>query len=268
MELCYAIKDWDKHFENSESRKVKSLTWVPVKNKHDGKGYRRVVAHPKSVQVFCAWNLIVQVASRTPRRGVLRDEDGPLTTSDLAFKTGFPESIFEVAFQVLTEPKIGWLVRSPSDDIPEAPEVSGDAGVEQNRTEGNRMEGHDRLTSLKMPSGKEGGCGGEGTAAADDTDLVCNAARDRLAADIVNNRSGWHYDNCKLAPGDLIAASLRTVLRDFIGMVTEAQVAEAWREAAKRTHQAVVDGMAIKTSRGAYAVGIFKEELRRQRGTP
>lgn len=162
--IFYAIKDWDKHFENSESRKVKSLTWVPVKNKHDGKGYRRVAAHPKSIQVFCAWNLIIQVASKMPVRGVLRDEDGPLTTSDLAFKTGFPEHIFEAAFELLTDQKIGWLERLELSQAEEkaraSPEISGDAGrfsqnirVEQNGMEGNRREQKGRelppLKSLK-----------------------------------------------------------------------------------------------------------------------
>lgn len=137
---CYAIKDWEKHFENSESRKIKSLTWVPVKNKHDGKGYRRVVAHPKSIQVLCAWYLIVQVASKMPVRGVLRDDDGPLTTSDLAFKTGLPEHIFEEAFKVLSADNIGWLLRLKPDGVPEAPETSGDVGIEQKGTEGKGTE--------------------------------------------------------------------------------------------------------------------------------
>jgi hypothetical protein len=138
---CYAVKDWDKHFENSESRKIKSLTWVPVKNKHDGKGYRRVCQHPRSVQVFCAWSLIVQVASKMPTRGLLRDDDGPLTTSDLSAKTGYPESIFDEAIKVLTDPKIGWLVvvkekeKAPAPG--ESPGTRGNGGIEGNGTEGN-----------------------------------------------------------------------------------------------------------------------------------
>jgi hypothetical protein len=139
--ICYAVKDWDKHFENSESRKIKSLTWLPVKNKHDGKGYRRVVAHPKSIQVFCAWNLMIQVASKMPVRGVLRDEDGPITTSDLSFKTGYPEHIFEEAFKVLSDNKVGWLVPVKCDKNPavlgNSPSVSVDVGIEGNGREQN-----------------------------------------------------------------------------------------------------------------------------------
>lgn len=141
MNFFYGVKDWEKHFENSESRKVKSLTWLPVKNKHDGKGYRRVVAHPRSVQVFCAWCLMIQVASKMPTRGLLLDEDGPITASDLAFMTGFPEAIFDMAFEVLADPKIGWLERRETGDIRTPPDASGDAGVEQKGTEGNRTEG-------------------------------------------------------------------------------------------------------------------------------
>lgn len=109
--IFYAVKDWDDHFENGESRRYKSLTWVPVKNKHDGKSYRRVSKLPNGVQVFCAWSLIIQVASKMPTRGMLRDEDGPITTADLADMTGFPESIFEMALKALSEPSIGWLIR-------------------------------------------------------------------------------------------------------------------------------------------------------------
>lgn len=133
----YRIRDWDKHFENSESRKYKSLKWVPVMNKHDGKGYRRVAAHPKSVQVFCAWSLIIQVASKMPTRGVLLDDDGPITASDLSSMTGFPESIFEAAFNVLVDSKIGWLNVEISEDLRKSPNVPGETTVEQNRTEQN-----------------------------------------------------------------------------------------------------------------------------------
>ena len=152
--ICYEVKDWGKHFENGESRRYRSLAWVPVKNKHDGKGYRRVVQHPKSVQVFCAWNLIVQVASKMPTRGLLLDEDGPLTTSDLSMKTGFPESIFEVAFEVLIDPKIGWIVihsRRPA-QMPADARQNPVNRTEQNRTELQEWEGS---PAPELPSEEE-----------------------------------------------------------------------------------------------------------------
>ncbi len=109
----YRIKDWALHFENSESRKVRGARWLPLPNKHDGKGFRRMVRHAEKERIFCAWILILQVASKCPVRGDLADENGPLTAIDLADSTGFGEEIFELAFQVLSDPKIGWMVEIP-----------------------------------------------------------------------------------------------------------------------------------------------------------
>ena len=78
MTTRYRVRDWDQHFENSRSRDYKKLDWVPLPNKHDGKGYRRLIALENGPALFAAWVLIVQVASKCPQRGVLADEDGPL----------------------------------------------------------------------------------------------------------------------------------------------------------------------------------------------
>jgi hypothetical protein len=158
----FQIKGWQENFENHESRKVKGVRWVALPNKHDGKGYRRVAQRPDGVQIFCAWTLILQVASKMPTRGVLADEDGPLDSSDLAAMTGFPSEIFDLAFQVLTEPKIGWLevvtakaVTAESCDAPPSPVpsrpaisrpvpvfpgVTGKSALELNGMEGNGRE--------------------------------------------------------------------------------------------------------------------------------
>jgi hypothetical protein len=85
------------------------MSWVPVPNKHDGKGYRRLIKHPEHVKLFCAWMLIVQVASKQANKGTLEDIDGAITAEDLADKTGYPQEIFELAFEALSDPKIDWL---------------------------------------------------------------------------------------------------------------------------------------------------------------
>jgi hypothetical protein len=121
-----------------------------------------------------------------------------------------------------------------------------------------------KLKSNSLPGGYRGGLTnghtpGEPGAALRGT--IDDLSRARLAQDIVNNRHGWYYDNCELHPQDLIAASLRTILKPCVGQLPEARIVAAWAETATRTHRAVVDGMEIKTSLGAYAVGIFKEQL-------
>lgn len=156
----YRIKDWAKNFENAETRKYKHVRWVPIPNKHDGKGYRRLAKHERAVEIFCGWNLLLQVASKCPVRGVLADDDGPLSPEDLADMTGFPEAIFAIALEALSAEKIGWIEEIPEDsallpavppeETPEPagasevlrkpPETSGAAPAELNRTELNRKE--------------------------------------------------------------------------------------------------------------------------------
>jgi hypothetical protein len=148
MQKAYKIRNWNKHFENNESRKIRNLSWVPVINKHDGRGYRRVAALPNSVQVFCAWNLIIQVASKMPTRGVLLDDDGALTAADLSAKTGFPESIFEAAFSALIKPEIKWLEEIETGLPGDSPGTSRNAGIEGN---GREQKGTEQKGEGKPP---------------------------------------------------------------------------------------------------------------------
>lgn len=147
----YQIKDWDKHFENHESRKLKRTAWVSLPNRHDGKSFRRIAAHSEGVEIFAAWTLILEVASKMPTRGILADEDGPLDSEDLASMTGFPATIFDSAFKLLTQEKIGWLTngkrrghlpKSPatSRNLPESPGVTGEIAAVWKGTEGNGTE--------------------------------------------------------------------------------------------------------------------------------
>ena len=125
--MTFRIRNWELHYEKAQSRPCKRPAWVAIPNKHDGKGFRRVAQHERAVEIFAAWILIVQVASKMPEHGLLVDEDGPLTAEDLADKTGFPASIFHAAFMVLVDPKIGWLERvSGREHVPER-EVAGSA---------------------------------------------------------------------------------------------------------------------------------------------
>lgn len=154
---CYRVTDWNKHYENAQSRKVRKCSWVAVPNSHDGSGYRRVAAHEHSIELFTAWILILEVASKCEPRGTLRKDGRPINSQDLADKTGFPSSIFELAFQELANDRIGWLTvvdlnskcisepESPvatstlldaSSVLPVHPAVAGQKGTERNGTEG------------------------------------------------------------------------------------------------------------------------------------
>lgn len=111
----YRVKDWDKHFEKAQTRKCGRMTWVAVPNKHDGKSYRRLMRHERKAEIYSAWHLILQVASKCEPRGVLIDGENPLDAEDLADATGMEVEAFELAFDVLIEDRIGWLEKIAPD---------------------------------------------------------------------------------------------------------------------------------------------------------
>lgn len=114
MTHVYRIRNWHEHFETYESRKrVKPLDWVPMKTKHDGRGFRRVTRHPHAVNALLGWYMILQVAAKMPIRGLLADLDGPLDAVDLSDKTNLPKRIFQSAFTSLIDDQIGWLEKLP-----------------------------------------------------------------------------------------------------------------------------------------------------------
>lgn len=106
----YRIRDWDKAgFEVSQNSRTRGpLKWVAIPTKHDGKGFRRLMRHKEGAAFFGCWCLIVQVAAKCPNRGVLSDDDGPLSSSDLHLKTGAPEELIERALKFL-HVEVGWL---------------------------------------------------------------------------------------------------------------------------------------------------------------
>jgi len=107
----YRVKDWDKHFEKAQSRgkRCATMCWVPIPNRHDGAGYAAVATHERASDLFSAWILIVEVASKMQPRGTLKKDGKALSARDLSLRTRFPAEIFELAFSVLTNHDIGWL---------------------------------------------------------------------------------------------------------------------------------------------------------------
>ena len=87
---------------------------VAIPTRHDGKRHRRLAKLERGAEVFAAWCLILGVAARCPKPGVLVDERGEsLTAEDLGDMTGFPAELFELAIEALLDERIGWLVRVP-----------------------------------------------------------------------------------------------------------------------------------------------------------
>ena len=105
---AYRIKDWKEHFEKADSRKCKNMQWVAVPNRFDGVGYSLVMAHERSSEIFTAWVLMLELASKQKIRGELVNGK-PLTPRSMAIMTRTKPEIFEVALKVLVDPEIGWI---------------------------------------------------------------------------------------------------------------------------------------------------------------
>ena len=137
---------------------MKDLAWVAIPNRHDGEGYSMIMAHPKAAEIFAAWILILQVASRCqPRGSLVRDNGRPHTPQSLALKTRAKTEWFITAFEILTSDEIAWMECiempentkdapdcQPPDSLLPAHCQAGDE--EQNRTEQNGMEQKERST--------------------------------------------------------------------------------------------------------------------------
>ncbi len=106
----YHVVNWATHHENSRSRQIRNITWVPVPNKHDGEGFLRIMEQPDGMIIYAAWHLILQVASKCHPRGTLvRDDGTPLTPVAIALKARASEADIVRAIEVLVSPEVNWL---------------------------------------------------------------------------------------------------------------------------------------------------------------
>ena len=106
--MSYQIIDWDKHYENNRSRQVERLHWVSVPNRHDGEGYSIIMADSRAAEIFAAWILMIQVASKChPRGSLVRDDGTPMSLRAISLKTRANLKWFEYAIPKLLE--VGWI---------------------------------------------------------------------------------------------------------------------------------------------------------------
>lgn len=105
----YAIRDWDRLYENSRSRNVSKLGWVPIPNRHDGETFTRIMEHEHGAEIFASFILLVQIASKSKSRGVLiRGNGQPHTITSLSAKCRAPVTWLSRALDYLTK-ETDWL---------------------------------------------------------------------------------------------------------------------------------------------------------------
>lgn len=161
--MTYRIRDWDKHYENNRTRDMKTMSWVPVPNKHDGEGFATIMHEPDGVQILGAWLLILQVASKShPRGTLLRDSRTPHTALSIAIKTRVHDkNIIQRALDFLSSPQVAWIEHYADNPAPScgnpAPSCAegrkeGTEGTEQNGR--NIIERESSANDLSTLSGQ------------------------------------------------------------------------------------------------------------------
>lgn len=103
------IVDYGETFETHKSRILRRLTHVLIPNSHDGEAYQELMQYPDAAELFAAWILTLQVASRRCRdRGLLVKDNGKAhDPRSLAARTHGRAAWFEKLIPVAL--KLGWL---------------------------------------------------------------------------------------------------------------------------------------------------------------
>lgn len=130
----YRVRRWGDHYETYESRRLKTMQWVAMPTKHDGKTFRRVMRLDSSGALYGVWCLMVQVAAKCPTRGTLADADGPLTALDIADKTDLSEETVQSAMNVFASDAIRWIEIVPPEESAGVPASTAGTPVLQDST--------------------------------------------------------------------------------------------------------------------------------------
>lgn len=106
----YRIVNWDADYENNRTRKMKSMQWVPVRNKHDGDGYIQLVSCPDGAAMLGAWLAILQVASKCATRGtLLRSSGQPHDAQSIAAICRLDAKVIAKALELCSSIDVGWI---------------------------------------------------------------------------------------------------------------------------------------------------------------
>lgn len=107
--MIWRVKDWEELYERGE-KKIRKMEYVLVPNKHDGYGFRCLMAEPDRMALLGSWLLLLQVASKANPRGYLVRATGePHTPESIAKMTGGRADVIRRALEVLSRDEILWI---------------------------------------------------------------------------------------------------------------------------------------------------------------
>lgn len=125
--ILYRIANWSENFENGETRKLKTMKWIPLPTKQDGDGYTELMDHRNGAAHFGVWTALLQLASKCIERGLLMRGTGmPHTVESIARIIRVREAVITEAIERFI--KIGWLevLQEAPGKTGSPPDASGD----------------------------------------------------------------------------------------------------------------------------------------------
>lgn len=100
--MAITIIDWEKHFENSQSKRWESLRWVPIPNKQ-GLGYKKIMQQKNGAEIFGCWIAIIECASRQKPRGIIT-----MSIDDLSLETMINSVTLSESIKYLSD-RLNWI---------------------------------------------------------------------------------------------------------------------------------------------------------------
>lgn len=152
----YRVRDWSRHYENSDSRKtpLKHFDWVKLPVKLEGRGYLKLALGKDGASHFGVWCALLQLAATCRPRGTLCHGDGePMTLHDIHLRLRFPMAVLETALTHLTA--IGWVETLPATpgDSRALPATPSDSVLDKTETETEKeIPSVDARSGRKRPS--------------------------------------------------------------------------------------------------------------------
>lgn len=108
--ILYRIRDWNQIYENSESRKCKTLTWVRLPIKLDGNGYKALMEIEGGPGILGCFVALIELAGRSVERGTFTNSSGkPLTTKMISRSISQPEDLVNRTLEVLSSGEFDWI---------------------------------------------------------------------------------------------------------------------------------------------------------------
>lgn len=106
----YRVPAWGRVYECSQTRRVVSLSWVPMPLGLDSSGYLEMMETDRGPALYGAWMAVVQVAAKTAIRGALIKANlQPHTAKSLSIATRISEDL--IVEMLNFAESIGWIDR-------------------------------------------------------------------------------------------------------------------------------------------------------------